>query len=343
MKSGIGLLNQLGIAASRMPLRGFMDAQKISIILPAYNEAGNIGGLLRRLRTFYPQAEIVVIDDGSSDSTAAEAHDAGAIVYRHPYNIGNGAAIKSGIRTATGDILVFMDSDGQHDPEDVKRLLDCLPEYDMAVGARENNDQASLARLLGNALYNRLGSYVSKFRIEDLTSGFRAVKADVARNFLYLLPNTYSYPTTITLGVLRSGGSVKYVPIRVRKRRRGKSQVRLMQDGVRFFMIIVRICTLYSPMRVFLPVSFFMFLLGMLRYIHSFLTEGRFTNMSALLFVSAVIIFMMSLISEQLCQMRFERRSGGRRAIRFEDSAADPAAGPKKPAPPAAPSSDRSA
>jgi glycosyltransferase involved in cell wall biosynthesis len=229
-------------------------------------------------------------------------------VFSHPYNIGNGAAIKSGIRAATGDIFVFMDGDGQHNPEDIAKLLAHIPEFDMVVGARVKGSQASVGRGIGNRIYNWLGSYVSKFAIQDLTSGFRAVKADVARSFVYLLPNTYSYPTTITLGILRTGRSVKYIPITTRPRRKGSSNIKLFHDGVRFFMIIIRICTLYSPMRVFLPVSFIMFLLGTFRYLYSYIIEGRFTNMSALLYVAAIIIFMMSLISEQICQLRFERR-----------------------------------
>jgi hypothetical protein len=182
----------------------------------------------------------------------------------------------------------------------------------MVVGARSVGDQASLGRALGNKVYNWFASYVAKFQIKDLTSGFRVVKANVARNFLYLLPNTYSYPTTLTLGVLRSGMSVKYVPIKIRKRKTGRSNIKLIHDGVRFFMIITRICTLYSPMRVFLPVSFVMFLAGVVNYIYTFLTRSRFTNMSVFLFVTAIIIFMMSLISEQICQMRFERRGADR-------------------------------
>ena len=265
-----------------------------------------------KIRSLHPDAEVIVIDDGSQDKTAENAVQAGAIVYRHPYNIGNGAAVKSGIRVARGDILVFMDGDGQHDPEDVKRLLEYLPEYDMVVGARSMAGQASISRALGNKVYNWLASYVAKFPIQDLTSGFRAVKADVARSFTFLLPNTYSYPTTITLGVLRSGRALKYVPIESRRRQKGKSQIKLIHDGVRFFMIIIRICTLYSPMRVFLPVSLSMFAVGVARYIYTFVTEGRFTNMSALMFVTSIIIFMMSLISEQICQMRFERRGSER-------------------------------
>jgi hypothetical protein len=202
-----------------------------------------------------------------------------------------------------------MDADGQHDPGDIERLLAPIPKFDMVVGARRKGGQASVGRSIANKIYNWLGSYVSKFPILDLTSGFRAVKAEIAKSFIYLLPNTFSYPTTITLGVLRTGLSVRYVPITVRKRSSGSSNIKLFQDGVRFFMIIIRICTLYSPMRVFLPVSFVMFALGAIRYAYSFITEGRFTNMSALLFVAAIIVFMMSLISEQICQMRFERRS----------------------------------
>lgn len=292
-----------------------METNTLSIILPAYNEADSIRPVVQRLRALYPEAEVIVIDDGSTDDTAQAAVREGAIVYRHPYNIGNGAAIKNGIRAARGDILVFMDGDGQHDPADVKRLVACLSDYDMAVGARTRGGQASIGRAIGNRIYNRFASYVAKFPIKDLTSGFRAVKADIAREFLYLLPNTYSYPTTLTLGVLRTGRSLIYVPIQTRRREKGRSKIKFFRDGTRFFMIIVKICTLYSPMRVFLPVSFFMFLLGLGWYAYTFIFEGRFTNMSALLFTIAVTIFMMSLISEQVCQMRFERRGAER--IRF--------------------------
>jgi len=293
-----------------------MSQSKISVIIPAYNEADTIGDLVSSIRSLYPAAEIIVIDDGSSDSTADVAKVAGAEVFSHPYNIGNGAAIKSGIRVAKGNILVFMDGDGQHNPEDIARLIENIPLYDMVVGARSVGDQASLGRALGNKLYNWFASYVAKFSIKDLTSGFRAVKTTVARNFLYLLPNTYSYPTTLTLGVLRSGMSVKYIPIKARKRKTGRSNIKLIHDGVRFFMIITRICTLYSPMRVFLPVSFLMFLTGVINYIYTFLTRSRFTNMSVFLFVTAIIIFMMSLISEQICQMRFERRGADRPVLK---------------------------
>ena len=283
----------------------------ISVIIPAFNEAQTIGDVVRKIGSLYPDFEIIVINDGSTDDTAIIAEEAGATVYSHPYNIGNGAAIKSGIRAASGDILVFMDADFQHHPEDIETMLNYFPDYDMVVGARSIKGQTSLGRALGNKIYNWLASYVAKFDIQDLTSGFRAIKSDIAQQFLYLLPNSYSYPATLTLAVLRTGRALKYVPIKVKVRKAGKSNIKFFKDGVRFFMIIVKICTLFSPFRIFLPVSFIMFCLGLSYYIYTFLASGRFTNMGALLFTTSIIIFMMGLISEQICQMRFERRERG--------------------------------
>ncbi len=287
-----------------------MSKTDVSIIIPAYNEAQTIGDVIKKVMVLYPDFEVIVVNDGSTDDTAAVAKAAGALVYSHPQNIGNGAAVKSGIRFASGKILVFMDGDGQHSPEEIKELLACFPDYDMVVGARLKGHQASLGRAFANRVYNWLASYVAKFPIQDLTSGFRAVKSEIAHNFLYLLPNTYSYPTTLTLGVMRSGRSVKYVPIHTENRKKGKSKIRVFRDGVRFFLIIAKICTLYSPFRIFLPLSILMFLLGLSYYIYTFIVWGRFTNMSALLFTTSILIFMMGLISEQICQMRFERSEG---------------------------------
>ncbi len=283
-----------------------MGERDVSVIIPACNEGKSIGMLMRKIRSLHPDYEVIVVNDGSTDDTADVARESGAIVYSHPYNVGNGAAVKSGIRIASGEILVLMDADGQHDPEHIAGMLEHFPDYDMVVGARPRGQQTSVLRGVGNRFLNWLASYVAKFRIQDLTSGFRAVKADIAHRFLTLLPNTYSYPTSLTLGVLREGWCVKYVPVRVQPRTKGKSRIRLIQDGSRFIMIIAKICTLYSPLRIFLPVAFFTFLLGLGYYIYTFVTTGRFTNMSALLFTTAVIIFMMGLVSEQITQMRFE-------------------------------------
>ncbi len=287
-----------------------MTNSKISIIIPAYNEAQTVGDLVSKIVELYPEFEVLVINDDSTDDTSAVAKNAGANVHNHPYNIGNGAAIKSGIRTASGDILVFMDGDSQHDPEDIGKMLEYLPEYDMVVGARSIRGQSSIGRALGNKIYNWLASYVAMFPVKDLTSGFRAIKSDLARQLVNLLPNTYSYPSTLTLGVLRKGRSLIYIPINIQKRKMGKSKINLPKDGVRFFMIIIRICTLYSPLRVFLPVSFIMFVIGLSYYGYTYFNYGRFTNMSALLFTTSVLIFMMGLISDQICQMRFEKSEG---------------------------------
>jgi glycosyltransferase involved in cell wall biosynthesis len=289
-----------------------MHKSDISIIIPAYNESATIGDIIKKVKALYPDAEIIVIDDASTDDTGSVAKEAGAIVYSHRYNIGNGAAVKTGIRIASGEVLILMDGDGQHDPHDIGRFLEYFPDYDMVVGTRSMGGQASMFRAFGNKVLNRLAAYVTKSRIEDLTSGFRAVKSDIAHKLLYLLPNTYSYPTTLTLAVLRSGRSIKYVPIAASIRRKGKSNIRIFRDGIRFFMIIAKICALYSPLRIFLPLSLMLFLLGLCYYLFTYITQGRFTNMSALLFSTSIIIFMMGLVSEQICQMRFERSEGER-------------------------------
>ncbi len=287
----------------------------VSVIIPAYNEAESIGRLVSKVRELYPDFDVIVVNDGSTDHTAQAAEDAGAMVYNHPYNIGNGAAIKSGARIATGDIIVFLDGDGQHAPEDIKEMLKYFPDFDMVVGARDWR-QASTVRTAGNKVFNWLSSYVAKHRILDLTSGFRAIKSEIVNKFLYLLPNTYSYPTTLTLCILRNGRSLKYIPIQTQQRKAGKSKISVFKDGVRFIMIMMKICTLYSPLRIFLPVSFAIFILGLSYYIYTFVTSGRFTNMSALLFTTSMIIFMMGLVSEQICQMRFEDSETWEKIIR---------------------------
>jgi glycosyltransferase involved in cell wall biosynthesis len=279
---------------------------KVTILLPAYNEEGRIGETILKIKGLYPDYEIFVVDDGSTDQTRDEAVKAGAHVLSHPHNIGNGAAIKTGLRYASGDWIVMMDADGQHDPTDIAKLLENKDKYDMVVGARSKGSKTSLHRDLANFIYNWLASYVTKFKVEDLTSGFRLIKNDVVCKYIYLLPNTFSYPSTLTLAYLRSGLSVKYVPIQTRARK-GKSKIKLFQDGIRFFLIITKIATLFSPFRIFLPVSLTFFMTGLLYYLFTYITASRFTNMSALLFSSSIIIFMMGLISEQISQMRYDR------------------------------------
>jgi len=251
--------------------------------------------------------EVLVVDDGSTDGTAARAQEAGSRVISHPYNIGNGAAVKTGIREARGRVIVMMDADGQHDPADIPRLLEPLGRYDMVVGARTKASETSLHRDLANKVYNWFASYICNRRIEDLTSGFRAIKADAARAFLYLLPNTYSYPTTLTLAIVRSGRSLKYIPVKT-VRRVGRSKIRLFRDGTRFFFIIMKIATLFSPMKVFLPVSALMFFTGVgYGLIRIFFFGGRYGPTSAMLITMSVVVFMVGLVSEQVAQLRFDR------------------------------------
>lgn len=278
----------------------------VTILLPAYNEELSIGQTISLIRERYPDFEVLVVDDGSTDNTLKVAMAAGANVWPHPYNMGNGAAIKTGLRCAAGKWVIMMDSDGQHDPADVERLLEFKDQFDMVVGARDSKGQAGLHRLIANLLYNRFASYVTKFAIADLTSGFRLVKKETAGQYIYLLPNTFSYPTTLTMAYLRSGRSIKYLPI-VTQKRAGKSKIKLLQDGSRFFLIITKVATLYSPLRVFLPVSAFLFLTGLCYYLYTFIISHRFSNMSALLFSTSVIVFMMGLVSEQIAQMRYDR------------------------------------
>ena len=290
-----------------------MQKHTLSIILPAKNEARSLETLLPELKRVTPEAEILLINDGSTDYTLKIAEQAGIRVISHPYSQGNGAAIKTGARNAKGDIFVFMDADGQHDSEDIPALLDKLNQgYDMVVGARNPNTHASVIRRVANSFYNRLATYMTGHPIEDLTSGFRAVRADRFRKFIYLLPNGFSYPTTSTMAFFRSGFPVAYIPINAGKRE-GKSHIKLMKDGVRFFIIILRIGTLFSPMRLFLPVSATIFIIGVSYYAYTYTTAGRFTNMSGVLFLSSLFTFLIGIISEQISSLHYKAAEDNRR------------------------------
>jgi len=280
---------------------------ELSIVIPAKNEAAAIADVVATAKSAYPDAEVIVVDDGSTDSTGQAAADAGATVIRHPECLGNGAAAKSGARAASGEFIAFMDGDGQHDAHDLERLIAKMGEgYQMVIGARDSGSHANVGRLYANGLYNALASLVSGRPILDLTSGFRVVRASLFREFLYLLPNGFSYPTTITMAFLRSGFPVCFEPIKARERK-GKSHIRPIRDGVRFLVIIFKVATLYSPLKVFLPVSGLFLATGLGYYAYTYFTEGRFTNMSLLVFSASVIIFLIGLISEQITALTYSR------------------------------------
>lgn len=280
---------------------------KISIVLPAFNEGAAVAKTISRIFALQlPSVEVMLIDDGSTDDTAMQAKNAGAIVISHPYNIGNGAAIKSGIRAAKGEVIVFLDADGQHNPEEIPILLREIASHHMVVGARSKGSETHIHRNVANFVYNTLASLLAGHRIDDLTSGFRIMRRVDALRFCDMLPNKFSYPTTSTLAFFRSGRSVKYLPIQTNYRI-GKSKIKLIHDGFEFLIIIMKIAMTFSPFRVFLPIASFLFFLGLGRYIYTYVTAHQFTNMSMLLMNTAVIVFMLGLIAEQIAALRFER------------------------------------
>jgi glycosyltransferase involved in cell wall biosynthesis len=282
-------------------------ASGTSVVIPAFNEAAAIGPLITALRAAAPWHEILVVDDGSSDDTGARAAEAGARVIRHPYNTGNGAAVKTGIRTSTGSFVLILDADGQHNPSDAVRLVTHLPAYDLVVGARSSATQAGLRRRLGNAALNAIASYLTERRIPDLTSGFRAARRECLVEFLHLLPNGFSTPTTTTLAFLKAGYSVRFEPIEAAQRQ-GASKVRLASDGVGFFLILLKVITIFSPLRLFVPLSVVAFVAGAAYAAWTIATQSHVTNSSVLLILLSVVILLVGLVSEQISSARFEGR-----------------------------------
>ena len=282
------------------------SARRLSLVIPARNEAAGLRTILPRIAELPQEFEVIVVDDGSTDETAAVCAEFRARSLRHPYPMGNGAAVKSGARAAGGDVIIFMDADGQHQAEDIPRLLEKLDQgYDMVIGARGKGSQANLHRGLANKVYNKLASWVVEREIADLTSGFRAVRADKFRRFLYLLPNGFSYPTTITMSFFRAGYALAYVPIHSPKRI-GTSHLRLVRDGVRFLLIIFKIGTLYSPLKLFFPFSMAFLAMGLGYSAYTLLALHRFTNMSALLIITSIVVFLIGLVSEQITALNFK-------------------------------------
>ena len=279
--------------------------ENFTVLMPAKNEAKSLVQLLPKLRSAYPNCPIIVVDDGSTDNTQNICKQNSVTCVSHPYSTGNGAAIKTGLRHVETEYVICMDADGQHRPEDIPELLEQLKKgYDMVVGARSRRSQANLHRSLANRFYNRLASWMVNHQVDDLTSGFRALNTKKFQQFLYMLPNTFSYPTTITMAFFRAGYSVKYVPIEAPPRI-GKSHLNVWKDGLRFLLIIFKIGTLYSPLKIFTPIAIALFIVGFVYYAETYLAYGRFTNMSALLFTSGLLTFLMGLVSEQITNLTY--------------------------------------
>ena len=280
---------------------------QVSVVVPAYNEADVIGEVVRSLAASSAWHEIIVVDDGSRDETAARAAEAGAAVVRHPYNKGNGAAVKSGIRGATGEFILILDGDGQHPPEDARRLAARLGEYDLVVGARATSSQATHLRRFGNGALNWFASYLTGRAIPDLTSGVRGARRECLREFIHLLPNGFSAPTTTTLAFIKAGYNVTFEPIEARHRV-GQSKIRLARDGAKFFMIILKIVTIFSPLRVFVPLAGVTVLAGLGYGLWNVVAHSRIPNGAVLLILFGVIVFLVGLVSEQISALRFEGR-----------------------------------
>lgn len=280
----------------------------LSIIIPAKNEFHGLSQVIPELKQLYPDAEIIIVNDGSADKTSELCNRLHVKEIKHPYSKGNGASIKSGLRAAKGDIIVCMDADGQHRPEDISILLNKMTEgYDMVVGSRNKKSQANMHRSLANQFYNKFSSWMVGHKVYDLTSGFRAIKRRRFYEFISLLPNKFSYPTTITMSFFRAGYSVAYMPVDVQQRFAGTaSHVNVWKDGVRFMLIIFKIGTLFSPLKIFFPTSLMFFLTGFSYYLYTYVTDGRFTNMAGLLFTTSVVIFLMGLISEQITNLMYK-------------------------------------
>ena len=280
---------------------------RVSVLIPAFNEESTIGELIEKVKTVGNWLEVLVVDDGSSDRTSEAARAAGARVVRHPYNKGNGAAVKTAIREAHGELVLLMDGDGQHDPADIQKIIALLPEYDLVVGARAWNAQATFSRGLGNLLLARLASYLCGRKIPDLTSGFRAARRDRMREFLHLFPNGFSYPTTSTMAFVRAGYNLHFVPIEGKQRTASStSKMRPWREGVRFLVIILRMVTLFSPLRIFLPIAVSFFALGFGYMVYTIATEVHVTNTSVLLLTASAVLFLFGLLSEQIAYLRLQ-------------------------------------
>jgi glycosyltransferase involved in cell wall biosynthesis len=285
------------------------DTAAVSVVIPAYNEAAAIADVVSAVAAAGPWHEVIVVDDGSADDTCARAYAAGAMVVRHPYNKGNGAAVKSGIRKATGEYVLILDGDGQHQAADAHRIVARLGEYDLVVGSRPQETQATHARRAGNHLLNRFASHLTGRDIPDLTSGFRGARRECLLEFLHLLPNGFSTPTTTTLAFIKAGYNVAFEPAEARPRS-GASKIRLARDGAKFFVIILKIVTIFSPLRVFLPLAAAALVVGVTYGVWNVVMHARIPNGAVLLILFSVVVFLVGLVSEQISALRFE--GGGR-------------------------------
>ena len=286
----------------------------LTVIVPIYNERERVIDTLSRILAVPLDTEVLAVDDCSSDGSSelveqfAKEHPS-VRVFHHPYNMGNGATVKTGLRNARAPFVMIADADGQHPPEEIPRFFEKVQDYDLVVGQRATGTEATLFRNFGNWVFNTFASYVAGCRIPDLTCGMRAMKRDIALEFIDLFPNGFSLSATSTLSVIKAGYSIAWIPIKSPKRA-GKSKIRPLTDGSKFLLIIVRIAVFFKPLRVFLPISLFALFLGILDFTVTVISEGRIhiSPFAGLMFQSFLLIFLMGLMSEQIANLRFSGR-----------------------------------
>lgn len=296
-------------AAGLIPAGAVPAPLRVSVVIPAFNEARTIGGVIRAVRQQCPHAEVLVVDDASTDDTADQAAAAGGRVIRRPHNLGNGAGVKTGIRAAQGDVVLILDGDGQHDPADIPRLLTQIGPYDMVIGTRTRAGHQNMLRWLGNVMLNRLGSYLVGMEMRDLTSGFRAMRREVITEFLHLLPNQFSWSTTSALAFAKAGYHIRFEPIAMHKRTAGQSKQKLARNAVKFALIILRIATLFSPLRIFFPIFLLLEALALVAYAWSIAEGGAWLHLppsTVMFFLGGIVLFLFGLISEQIASLRFK-------------------------------------
>ena len=285
-----------------------MDKSDITIVIPAYNEEKGIGNVLLNLKKLVSDYQLLVIDDGSTDNTFEIVKNSGVNVVCHKYNKGYGAALKTGLRNAKTSVVLYIDADGQHNPEDIDRIAEHIDEYDMVVGARTKKSTVSLLRRPGKKILSITANYLSGHQIPDLNSGFRAIKKNKAMEFMHILPNTFSFTTTITLAFLKSGYDVKYVPIQTIDRV-GTSKIKPFRDGFRFIMLIVRTITLFDPLKVFLPISIALFTIGMVYGLYTLISALNISDASVIMITASILIFFFGLLADQISSIRMGNRS----------------------------------
>jgi glycosyltransferase involved in cell wall biosynthesis len=283
-----------------------MKQSNISIIIPAFNEEEVIGSVVQSIHSAFPDSEIIVVNDGSTDNTAAELSKSGVIILNHDLNRGYGASLKTGARAARRDYVLFCDGDGQHSVEDVRRLMNECDGYDLVVGARKSDSHRPFLRRPGKFVMRKYSEFLAGTKIPDLNSGLRIFKRDTLMRYLHLMPDGFSFSTTSTFTMIKSNRKYKYIPITVQKRI-GKSSVRQLKHGPQALMLMLRLAVLFEPLKLFLWIAGILFILSLASLAIDMCSAGGFSDTTVILSIATIIIFMSGLLCDQVSAMRREK------------------------------------